>query len=445
MFGVFLMHKINHITCKGIHSQGVLQYKDRFLRLIACSLIVVLQNSCALLELRAQISDLSKLHYFHGEIKADPPEKGPLIVILFAKDVEKPKILSYDIMPSSGAYELVAVPRNFATLHVLAFEDANRNFKYDEQERLAYVAPDPIVTAHYRITLHDIRLSVNSPQPPEFVIDLSPSGLAAPIFSMTCCAAPIGTITTLDNTIFSRKEGESGLWRPFDFISHTRAGIYFLEPYSNDKIPVLFVHGAGGTPADWRSIINDLDRKKFQPWVAYYPSGMRLEFSVWLIDQAIEELQMRLGINRLHVVAHSVGGLVVREFINRRIETSRPIPVAHFISISTPWNGHFGAALGVSHSPAIVPFWRDIVPNSPFIEKLFRLVWPASIDYSLLFGYGDDTVLINGANDGVVTLDSMLTFPAQMRAKFVYGFSENHVSILQSSLLHEVISEVLRN
>ena len=59
-----------------------------------------------------------------------------------------------------------------------------------------------------------------------------------------------------------------------DLLKEGYAGIYFLEPYAKDKTPVLFVHGIGGSPRDLEDIIAALDRRRFQPWLMNYPSGL---------------------------------------------------------------------------------------------------------------------------------------------------------------------------
>ena len=38
---------------------------------------------------------------------------------------------------------------------------------------------------------------------------------------------------------------------------------YFLQEYAMDKIPILFVHGSGGNPTDFRILIEGLDRSRY--------------------------------------------------------------------------------------------------------------------------------------------------------------------------------------
>jgi hypothetical protein len=59
------------------------------------------------------------------------------------------------------------------------------------------------------------------------------------------------------------------------------ARIQVLEPYDTSRIPVLFIHGIGGTPRDFRAVIDALDRTRFQAWVFSYPPGARTRAIRW--------------------------------------------------------------------------------------------------------------------------------------------------------------------
>jgi hypothetical protein len=55
-------------------------------------------------------------------------------------------------------------------------------------------------------------------------------------------------------------------------------GVYLIQPYDPDKIPVLFVHGLISSPLSWQNLVNDLcaDPKileHYQPWFFLYPTG----------------------------------------------------------------------------------------------------------------------------------------------------------------------------
>ena len=125
----------------------------------------------------------------------------------------------------------------------------------------------------------------------------------------------IGAITTLDDPRFRMENAVSGMWAPVDFVFHVRPGVYFLQAYDPTKIPVLFVHGIQGTPRSFRLLIEHLDAATFQPWVAYYPSGASLSLCAEHLSQIMDKLRLQYGVQRVFVVAHSMGGLVARGLV----------------------------------------------------------------------------------------------------------------------------------
>ncbi len=70
------------------------------------------------------------------------------------------------------------------------------------------------------------------------------------------------------------------------------------------------------------------------------------------------------------VVAHSMGGLVVREAINRYQGKSSENPIHLFVSMATPFGGHAAAAIGEKHGLIVLPSWRDLNPENSFIGNL---------------------------------------------------------------------------
>ena len=122
-------------------------------------------------------------------------------------------------------------------------------------------------------------------------------------------------MTDLDAPAFMESNGRKGLWQPLSFVKEKRGGVYLLEPYDPNKIPVLFIHGAGGTPQDWRYFISRLDRSKYQVWVYYYPTGLPIDLSAGWLNNFITELHHQYGFQQLAIAAHSMGGLVARRFI----------------------------------------------------------------------------------------------------------------------------------
>jgi pimeloyl-ACP methyl ester carboxylesterase len=257
-------------------------------------------------------------------------------------------------------------------------------------------------------------------------------------------APQLGTIVDIGDARFSEENAKLGLWDPLRFLLEVGAGVYFLEEYDPDKIPVLFVHGALGHPANFKSLVGALDRDRFQPWLAYYPTAPRLERSAQMLLRALGTLQVKYQFSQMILVAHSMGGLVTRAALNYAVRDASAVRVVHapaFVSISSPWNGHPAAAKGVERSPVVAPYWEDMAPGSPFLTNLSQTALPPECQHSLLFGYGGDSG--SHATDGAVLVSSQLSMPIQLQAAHVLGFNETHVGILHNPEVADHLNGIL--
>ncbi len=237
----------------------------------------------------------------------------------------------------------------------------------------------------------------------------------------------IGRIVKLDDPVFSAYTGPLGLWRPVDYLKLIGAGLYWLEPYAPDKIPVILVHGANGGPRDWLPLLRTLDRHRYAPWIFTYPSGLRLDVVSDYLESAVARLQARYDVPRFFVVAHSMGGLVALSFVHKWRERhpdlgDRP---AFLMTINTPLGGMQSARRGVMYSPIVVPSWKDVASGSRFLQKLESRPWPRTIPWQLVFSYRSDE-----GSDGVVTLESQLPLHYQYQASRIFGFKATHAGIL---------------
>jgi len=106
-----------------------------------------------------------------------------------------------------------------------------------------------------------------------------------------------------------------------------KAGIYMLEPYRPDKIPVLMVHGLMSSPVTWANMFNDLRgdpelRKRYQFWFFMYPTGLPIGYSTSILrDQlkAVHEIydpnSTNPNFNQMVIIGHSMGGLLTRGMV----------------------------------------------------------------------------------------------------------------------------------
>ena len=97
-----------------------------------------------------------------------------------------------------------------------------------------------------------------------------------------------------------------------------KTGLYFLQPYDPDRIPLVFVHGLFSTPFDWAQTINGLQadpeiRKHYQFWVFGYPTGNPILYSAFRLREELAKVDKLYPNHRPYVVVgHSMGGMLTR-------------------------------------------------------------------------------------------------------------------------------------
>lgn len=117
-----------------------------------------------------------------------------------------------------------------------------------------------------------------------------------------------------------KKDGLKGMLDPgAEAIAH---GLFMLQPYHKDKIPVLFVHGLMSSPVTWVQLFNDVLhdpvlRERYQFWFFGYPSGnpilysaSNLRVSLLQIQQTYDPEGTNPAFQNMVICSHSMGGLV---------------------------------------------------------------------------------------------------------------------------------------
>ncbi|GIW90967.1 MAG: hypothetical protein KatS3mg109_1399 [Pirellulaceae bacterium] len=106
--------------------------------------------------------------------------------------------------------------------------------------------------------------------------------------------------------------------------TQTLTGIFMVEPYQPDKIPVLLIHGLWSSPATWMEMFNDLRsfpeiREHYQFWFYQYPTGQPFWISAAQLREDLQQLRATLdpehqsrALDYMVLVGHSMGGLVAR-------------------------------------------------------------------------------------------------------------------------------------
>lgn len=99
-------------------------------------------------------------------------------------------------------------------------------------------------------------------------------------------------------------------------------GLYMVQPYDPNRIPVLMVHGIWSSPITWMEMFNDLQsdpnlRDNYQFWFYMYPTGQPLTFAAAGLRDRLKELRLKCDpmgqnptLDQMVVVGHSMGGLM---------------------------------------------------------------------------------------------------------------------------------------
>jgi triacylglycerol lipase len=127
--------------------------------------------------------------------------------------------------------------------------------------------------------------------------------------------------------------------------------------------PVLLVHGLAGTKSSWSLVAQTLSARGLTvDAIAYPPVGTSVER---LADQLVDEVQTilhRTGADKVHLVGHSLGGVVIAQAItDGRLDGM----VDTVITLGSPFGGSPWAGL-----LPFVEIVRTLRPGSPLLQRL---------------------------------------------------------------------------
>ena len=120
-----------------------------------------------------------------------------------------------------------------------------------------------------------------------------------------------------------------------------------------DRKSVVLIHGLDDPGQVWQNLAPELVEADFNVWLMYYPNDQPIVESARLFFEALLGLKQR-GIDRISIVAHSMGGLVSREMLTRSeigyyaSSKNRRVPeIRALIMVGTPNHGSQLARLRV--------------------------------------------------------------------------------------------------
>jgi pimeloyl-ACP methyl ester carboxylesterase len=443
-----------------MRTTGHLRLRLALTGLLATSLAL---PGCVLLDVKAQRQAFHRLARIRGEARVEPPSESRIVVVLMRapgttaevdpETGETPgNLIDHYRLEQSGVFAFLVSPGSF---RIGAFADSNDNLIHDPDEPI--LLEQTPFHAGPGEALDDLALVIPRESRLEGPHGIPPMKSRTPTdqedFSLGRFTVQ-GEVVALDEPRFGAAAGKLGMWRFADFLFEVGPGIYFLEEHDPDRIPVLFVHGIKGYPQEFSTLIASLDRKRFQPWFYFYPSGAHLDLIASHLSETLISIRAQTSFDEVAVVAHSMGGLVARAAILRYLGRTGRRDVRVFVALSTPWGGSEAVA-GVDRAPrdVMVDSWLDMRPKGDFLKGLFyeasdrsrARTLPEPVAFHMLFGFARRTRSFGPSGDGVLSLASMARSEAVSEARSILPINCDHVGILHhpqaSSRLAAILDE----
>lgn len=402
-------------------------------------------------DLREQVEMMDRACVLQGQVGQAGGQGRVVVVALAAGEDEgghPPTPVDYLLTDASGTFSFALAPGPY---RVLAFADRDGDLELDDDEPARQAGDGEALDCPAGETRHvdSIALAAGDRVSGGGGLGIREGrNLVASAMESAVSLGQLtvfGEIVPLSDPRFDPERARDSLWRPVDFLRAGHAGIYLSEPLDPERVPVLFIHGINGSPRVLEPLIDHIDGEHFQAMYFYYPSGLRIGQVAWHLNRIMRELEHRHGIDRYHVVAHSMGGLVGRAWILERSRERGRARIASFVSLSTPWSGYPSARQGVDHSPVVVPVWRDMATGSDFLDRLFDGDdgAPQGPPHHLLFSFRQSGWLPGASGDGVAALASMLPPEVQRQAASIFGIDTGHVEILSDETAQARVESVL--
>jgi pimeloyl-ACP methyl ester carboxylesterase len=354
----------------------------------------------------------------------------PKVIAAFSSKYQPHELVDRMHFEVAGSHYGMSLPEGQYDLVVFADMDRDGVFRRSEVVGRRAIALDAAATPD--MVLGQVDVPLTEPVAIEWDIEIEvpdTPGRAESLFY------PSGTLRTLDDPIFDASFATLGMYDPAAFLQQAPTMFYALEDDYGFKMPVIFIHGINGSAREFAGLVAQLDRQHYKPWFFHYPSGGDLDqlaelfYQIFLSGKVYDSNGMPII-----VVAHSMGGLIAREAVNKYQGKSRENEVRLLVTLATPFGGHEAAAKGEEHGLIVLPSWRDLNPANDFIRDLFRKPLPDFVHHELVYAFHNPGTIKLGENsDGVVTLTSQLRPQAQAQASGQFGFDNSHTDILDSA------------
>ena len=373
-----------------------------------------------------------------GRVAIPKDEKQPLLVAAF--DHAKPgagPVGSREIVVQTGYFGLL-LPA--ASYDLVFFADLNHDGFYESNEVVGRTPPDAPAVVGAKETSDGMVVAA-----PGVPLDFGRPSAVDVVLRVKVVSLPF-VVESVDDPLFAPEMGEIGLYHPNQFLAKTQSWFFSIGVPDFSKVQLVLVHGIDGTPRDFRALIASIERSRYQIWLFYYPSGLRLDQLGVVLAEGVQRVAGFEAAKdlRIAIVAHSMGGLVGRRAVNELCRNGKPKYLRVYASFDTPYGGVEAAAGAVRRGTELVPSWIDVAAGSPFLTRLYETSIPGDLPFHLFFGWGEaGDHGPSPAGDGTIALPSQLDPRVQAAATRMMGYGDTHVGILSDRAALEELGRVL--
>ncbi|MCW8860251.1 MAG: lipase family protein [Deltaproteobacteria bacterium] len=154
--------------------------------------------------------------------------------------------------------------------------------------------------------------------------------------------------------------------------------------------PVLLLHGLFDNQASWFWFKRQLKQQGIRNIVTLNLSSWHNEEVLTeLLSKRVDELRHRLGVNRVHLVGHSMGGIIARNYVQLRGGEDK---VEQLVCLGAP---HYGSKLATF---SISPLGKQLIPGSDFLQRLNSAPVPKNISLTNIYTKKDNMVIPSISN-----------------------------------------------
>lgn len=154
---------------------------------------------------------------------------------------------------------------------------------------------------------------------------------------------------------------------------HTRHDLAGLNPNQRGLVhhdvlaagtPILLVHGIVDNHSIFAVLERALRRRGFNSLTTFEYGLLTSDVreTAERLAEAIEQLCLETGYEQIHVIGHSLGGLIARYYVQRLGGSER---VQTLVTLGTPHQGTLLARMGT-----VLPLVRQLAPGSDLLEEL---------------------------------------------------------------------------